>query len=104
MRIRGATSVLAAILGAAAVSPLAKADNDDHRLIHRQQLRDFKHIVVIYHENHSFDNLYGLWGDVNEDELNGLPEARSSRTVQVRQDNQTPYKCLLQNDVNLTSP
>jgi len=93
------------MVGAAAVSPLANADNsDDHRLRHRQQLKDFKHIVVIYQENHSFDNLYGQWGDVNEDSLNGLSDAPSSRTVQVRQDNQTPYKCLLQNDVNLTSP
>ena len=25
---------------------------------------NFKHVVVIYEENHSFDNLYGLWGDV----------------------------------------
>src|SRR5436305_644969 len=25
-------------------------------------LGHFKHIVVIYEENHSFDNLYGLWG------------------------------------------
>src|SRR5689334_5212903 len=99
MRIRGATSVLAAILGAATVSPLAKADNDDHRLIHRQHLRDFKHIVVIYQENHSFDNLYGQWGDVNEDRINGLANAPNSHTSQVRQDNQTPYKCLLQNDV-----
>ena len=24
-----------------------------------------KHLVVIYEENHSFDNLYGEWGAVN---------------------------------------
>ena len=105
MRIRAAASILATILSATALSPLANADNsNDHRLRHREHLKDFKHIVVIYQENHSFDNLYGLWGDVNEDSINGLADARSSRTVQVRQDNQTPYKCLLQNDVNLTSP
>jgi len=27
-------------------------------------LGNFKHIVVIYEENHSFDNLYGNWGTV----------------------------------------
>src|SRR5215475_11492898 len=103
MRIRGVAPIFAAIVGgAAAVSPLANAgDSDDHRQKHREHLKDFKHIVVIYQENHSFDNLYGLWGDVNEDSINGLSDARSSRTVQVRQDNQTSYKCLLQNDVNL---
>jgi acid phosphatase len=51
------------------------------------------HIVVIYEENHSFDNLYGGWEKV--DGLKGV--------TQVNQAGQ-PYKCLLQNDVNLTSP
>lgn len=64
----------------------------------------FKHIVVIYQENHSFDNLYGLWGDVGGFPINGLPQADLAHTTQVRQDNLTPYLCLLQNDVNLTSP
>ena len=67
-------------------------------------LNEFKHIVVIYQENHSFDNLYGLWGEVHGDPVNGLPFADLSHTTQVRQDNVTEYKCLLPNDVNLTSP
>ena len=67
-------------------------------------LNEFKHIVVIYQENHSFDNLYGLWGEVHGDPVNGLPFADLSHTTQVRQNNVTEYKCLLQNDVNLTSP
>ena len=105
MRIRAAASILAVILGATTVAPFASADNsDDHRLRHREHLKNFKHIVVIYQENHSFDNLYGQWGEVNGERTNGLSGANSSHTVQVRQDNQTPYKCLLQNDVNLTSP
>ena len=29
------------------------------------QLSKVKHIVVIYEENHSFDNLYGGWEGVN---------------------------------------
>jgi phospholipase C len=56
------------------------------------------HIVVIYEENHSFDNLYGGWEGVN-----GLGNADAAHTVQVGQSG-TPYTCLLQNDVNLTAP
>jgi phospholipase C len=62
-----------------------------------------KHIVVIYQENHSFDNLYGLWGSVNGHPVNGVPQADLGHTVQVAQDS-TAYTCLLQNDVNLTAP
>ena len=61
-------------------------------------LSRINHIVVIYQENHSFDNLYGRWEGVN-----GLRHAPRSRTVQVNQAGE-PYDCLLQNDVNLTSP
>src|SRR5215216_1773649 len=62
------------------------------------RLSRINHLVVIYQENHSFDNLYGMWEGVN-----GLRHAPRSRTVQVNQAG-TPYQCLLQNDVNLTSP
>ena len=64
--------------------------------------RNINHIVVIYEENHSFDNLYGMWGPVNGDTTNGLPQANLGHTVQVSQAG-TPYTCLLQNDVNLTT-
>jgi acid phosphatase len=63
----------------------------------------FKHLVVIYEENHSFDNLYGDWGTVGGDTVDGLQNATEERTTQVAQDG-TPYSCLLQNDVNLKSP
>src|SRR5438045_9434936 len=56
------------------------------------------HVVVIYEENHSFDNLYGGWEGVD-----GLRNADKAHTTQVSQGGQ-PYECLLQNDVNLTSP
>src|SRR3954447_19050697 len=56
------------------------------------------HVVVIYQENHSFDNLYGRWEGVR-----GLHAADRAHTTQVNQAG-TPYDCLLQNDVNLTSP
>jgi phospholipase C len=59
-----------------------------------------KHIVVIYEENHSFDNLYGLWpgADGVVTPANGTPNQ-----VQVGQGG-APYDCLEQNDPQLTSP
>jgi len=62
------------------------------------QLRKINHIVVIYEENHSFDNLYGGWEGVN-----GLSNADPAHTIQVDQ-NGTPYACMFQLDVNLKSP
>lgn len=59
---------------------------------------DVQHIVVIYLENHSFDNLYGGWEGVN-----GLSSATAAQTIQVTEGG-VPYTCLLQNDVNLASP
>ena len=80
-----AAVVLAAAVGASAshgaASPLSKID----------------HIVVIYEENHSFDNLYGGWEGVN-----GLQNASAEKTTQVDQ-NGVPYTCLKQNDVNLNA-
>jgi acid phosphatase len=61
------------------------------------KLATTKHFVIIYEENHSFDNLYGGWEGVN-----GVKNA-GSRTTQVNQAG-TPYTCLKMNDVNLTSP
>ena len=62
------------------------------------QLQKINHIVVIYEENHSFDNLYGGWEGVN-----GRANADPAHTTQVDQAG-NPFACLLQNDVNLTSP
>jgi phospholipase C len=62
------------------------------------QLSKINHIVVIYEENHSFDNLYGGWEGVN-----GRSNADAAHTTQVDQ-NGVAYGCLLQKDVNLTSP
>ncbi len=63
----------------------------------------YKHLVVIYEENHSFDNLYGHWGKVHGQRVRGIGQATAARRTQVAQDG-TPYACLPQNDVNLTSP
>ena len=58
---------------------------------------------MIYQENHSFDNLYGRWGRVHGRRVRGLGQATRAQQTQVAQDG-TPYRCLPQNDVNLTSP
>src|SRR3954447_18155225 len=62
-------------------------------------LSKYKHIVVIYEENHSFDNLYGGWGKVAGKKVVGLQQARAG-TTQVDQAG-TPITCLYQNDANL---
>src|SRR5258705_13627543 len=86
----GVVAVVA--LAAAPATSYANADHDDG-------LQAIKHIVVIYQENHSFDNLFGGWENVN-----GLSHAAGSGTVtQVAADG-TVLPCLPQNDVNLSSP
>src|SRR5436190_12178054 len=74
--------------------PAAGAEPDGDQ----SPLGKLNHIVVIYEENHSFDNLYGAWEGVN-----GRANADALHTKQVAQDGST-FACLLQNDVNLTSP
>ena len=64
----------------------------------RAALGNINHIVVIYQENHSFDNLYGSW-----ERVNGLSRADSANTIQITQAG-VPYTCLKQNDVNLATP
>jgi acid phosphatase len=61
----------------------------------------FKHLVVIYEENHSFDNLYGGWGKVGKRSVVGRSDAGPAHTTQIAQNGQ-PYGCLMQLDVNLT--
>ena len=70
--------------------------HDDH---HGNGLRAVKRIVVIYEENHSFDNLYGGWEGVN-----GLRQRRSRAHRRRSIRTAMPYACLLQDDVNLTTP
>ena len=61
-------------------------------------LKHIDHFVVIYLENHSFDNLYGSFPGAN-----GLSDADAAHTLQVDLAG-NPMKCLQQNDPNLTSP
>ena len=63
------------------------------------KLKQVEHIVVIYEENHSFDNLYGGWEGVN-----GLGNADAAHTAQLGQTGPSsfaPYECLYQDDANL---
>jgi phospholipase C len=55
-----------------------------------------KNIVVIYQENHSFDNLFGDWEGVN-----GIKKAADSGHVTQVDANGVALPCLPQNDVNL---
>jgi phospholipase C len=88
-RIRGALLVAAAALAVTVVASASTAASTP--------LSTINHIVVIYEENHSFDNLYGGWEGVN-----GLKNADAAHTTQVDQAN-APYTCLKQNDVNLAA-
>ena len=90
----------AVLLGAVAlvlVSTAASPASGAPRIERPSHLGFVKHFVVIYQENHSFDNLYGLWEGVN-----GLATADPAHTTQVKQDG-APYSCLLQDDVNLAA-
>jgi acid phosphatase len=59
-----------------------------------------EHLVVIYQENHSYDNLYGLWPGTD-----GIssPPSSTPRQTQVDQAGNA-FSCLQQNDPRLTSP
>ena len=86
-----AVGVLAVAAGSGATP--GHANGDEHKL------RDIKHIVVIYEENHSFDNLYGGWEGVR-----GLADADAAHTTQIGQTGPSsfaPYECLYQDDANL---
>jgi len=107
--LAGALTLLAAQGGTA--QPLKKKPPKKHHVVKHhvkkkpkpkpltplQKLARVKHIVVIYEENHSFDNLYGGWEGVN-----GLSNATAAQKTQVNQ-NGVPYTCLLQLDVNLAA-
>ena len=85
-------ALLGAMAAAAVVVMTAFGKSGD------EHLGKINHIVVIYEENHSFDNLYGGWEGVN-----GRANATAAQIRQVDAAG-TPYSCLKQLDVNLTSP
>jgi acid phosphatase len=91
--------VAVAVAFAAALAPLgASAGYAKAKPKPKPPLTRIKHIVVIYEENHSFDNLYGRWEGVN-----GRPSPTAQHVRQVDEAG-AEYNCLRQVDVNLTSP
>src|SRR3954465_9422455 len=93
-RRRAAVALAAAVpaLLVFALSGTASAKPRHHSHHHPR----IDHVVVIYEENHSFDNLFGGW-----ERVNGL--AHASAQEQVAPDG-TVLPCLPQTDANLTSP
>ena len=90
--------VTAAALAMLSLSPAASAAPRD-----KGPLGNYKHLVVIYEENHSFDNLYGNWGPVGGQSVAGIGSpGYAAKATQVAQ-NGTPYTCLKQLDVNLNT-
>ena len=91
--LAAAISILAVTAGSGAAVSNGKSHGNENKL------RDIKHIVVIYEENHSFDNLYGGWEGVR-----GLKDADPAHTIQLGQTGPSSfaaYECLYQDDANL---
>jgi acid phosphatase len=80
-------AAIAAAMFAASARPAA----------HATPLSKIDHFVVVYEENHSFDNLYGGWEGVN-----GRANAVAANTTQVDQHGNA-YPCLPQLDVNIVA-
>src|SRR5262245_20538776 len=89
-----------AVLAAGSVSS-AQALSDDQGNDSSNPMGRYKHLVVTYEENHSFDNLYGLWGKVGYDKVNGVSQARAGTTQVDQAGNE--IGCLYQNDANLVT-
>jgi phospholipase C len=83
-------------LAAFATIPVLHGTAKEDRAADR--LSRIKHIVVVFEENHSFDNLYGSWEGVN-----GLDNASDEARTQVNPYG-VPFTCLAQNDPNLKTP
>ncbi len=97
-----ASAVLAtACLTIAGIGAAGAADGSRSSRPNPGPMGGYKHLVVIYEENHSFDNLYGGWGEVANHRVRGLSSARAG-TTQVDQVGR-PIRCLLQNDANLVT-
>ncbi|MEW6039581.1 MAG: alkaline phosphatase family protein [Pseudomonadota bacterium] len=89
MRVAHKLSLAAALIAAGFGPVPANALSDD-------EILKIKRFVIIYQENHSFDNLYGGWEGVNgRTPANYIPSVNQAGER---------YACLLQNDQSLTSP
>ena len=69
-----AVSTVTALAASAALGLTSGSANAVPRGNHSPSaIGHFKHLVVIYEENHSFDNLFGGWGRVNGKSVDGIP-------------------------------
>jgi phospholipase C len=100
VRQRYLAPLLAVVFAVTPLSASSAGDDDDRHgpRRHRDTLQRIEHFVVSYQENHSFDNLYGGW-----ERVRGLKHADATHAAQISQNGKL-YDCLLQDDVNLTSP
>ena len=99
--VRAAAVGAAATVLAVAGTPAADATDATEQARHAGGI---KHLVVIYEENHSFDNLFGGWTRVRGRAVNGVHgPGYAGRATQAGADGK-PLACLPQKDVNLTSP
>jgi phospholipase C len=104
MRARKLLTLTSAAVAVATVTASTPSSGSAvHRPTGPSVIAGYRHLVVIYEENHSFDNLYGTWGRVGRGHVTGLRSADQLHTTQVAQ-NGDAYGCLLQDDVKLTSP
>ena len=71
-------SVLLVLVAVLALAPAAVAHDRD------SGLRKIHHFVVIYQENHSFDNLYGGWEGVDGVARRATPRTRRRSTRPAR--------------------
>jgi acid phosphatase len=93
-------AIAAAALVAAVLVPAAQSGAAGGPAQAGSPLSGIQHLVVVYEENHSFDNLYGLWPGVD-----GIGSPASSTANQTQVDTSgVAYSCLKQNDSHLTSP
>ncbi len=86
MRLRRFTFIFLIILGISSCATRTKVPQKETSF--EEGIKQINHVVVIYMENHSFDNLYGEFKGAN-----GLEEARKGNFVQVDEDGK-PYQYL----------
>ncbi len=78
-RMRTLVTAAAAALVVGSLTATASASPDKHD--GPTVIGGYKHLVVIYEENHSFDNLYGTWSSVNGQQVDGLSTADQVHTT-----------------------